>query len=179
MSNRSIKRLGVAGVIASIVGVTVPVLLSSPSSILAQSSPRNSAVTTGDQSPAVGSNNGNVYNNYYNTGVKEKPADPRSHLLIGRWKGVQKYVMVDGQLIFTGYTRLDESGSYSNSGELSVQSTRNGPPVAVIFNVQAAGTWTLDGNKYAVTVADVKTQYKVLKEEGQPDFDLSNPLIII
>jgi hypothetical protein len=65
MSNRSIKRLGVAGVIASIVGVTVPVLLSSPSSILAQSSPRNSAVTTGDQSPAVGSNNGNVYNNYY------------------------------------------------------------------------------------------------------------------
>ena len=87
--------------------------------------------------------------------------------------------MVDGQLIFTGYTRLDESGSYSNSGELSVQSTRNGPPVAVIFNVQAAGTWTLDGNKYAVTVADVKTQYKVLKEEGQPDFDLSNPLIII
>src|SRR5262245_45264643 len=27
-----------------------------------------SAVTTGDQSPAIGSNNGNVYNNYYNGG---------------------------------------------------------------------------------------------------------------
>ena len=84
--------------------------------------------------------------------------------------------MADGQLIFNGYTRIGESGSYSNSGELSVQSTRNGLPVEVILNVQAAGTWTLDGNKYAVTVADVKTQYKVLKEEGQPDFDLSNPL---
>jgi hypothetical protein len=177
MFNSSVKWLCVVGATASIIGVAVPVLTLTPSSTLAQSPSRNSAVTTGDQGPAIGSNNGNVYNNYYNTGVKEKPADPRSHLLIGRWKGVQKHVMVDGQLIFTGYTRLNESGSYSNSGELSVQSIRNGRRIEVILLVQAAGTWTLDGNKYSITVADIKTQYKVQKEEGQPDIDLSNPLI--
>jgi hypothetical protein len=179
MSRSTVKWLGIVGSITSVIGVALCYLPSNRSSALAQSPPRNSAVTTGHQSPAIGSNNGNVYNNYYNTGVKEKPADPRSHLLIGTWKGVQKHVMVDGQLIFTGYTRLGESGSYSNSGELSIQSTRNGRRGEVILLVQAAGTWTLDGNKYSITVADIKTQYKVLKQEGQPDFDFSNPLIII
>ena len=52
-----------------------------------------------------------------------------------------------------------------------------GVRVEVLVLVQSAGTWALDGNKYSITVADIKTQYKVLKEEGQPDIDVSNPLI--
>ena len=176
MSRSTVKWVSIIGSIASVIGVALYFLPSNRPSALVQSPPRNSAVTTGDQSPAIGSNSGNVYNNY-NTGVKEKPADPRSHLLVGTWKGVQKHVMVDSQLIFTGYTRLHESGSYSYSGELSVQSTRNGRRVEVILLVQSAGIWALDGNKYSITVADIKTQYKVLKEEGQPDIDVSNPLI--
>jgi hypothetical protein len=44
----------------------------------------------------------------YNTMVKENPADPRSHLLIGTWKGVHRQAAVNGQAIATGYTlRID------------------------------------------------------------------------
>ena len=177
MSRCSIKRLGIVGVIASIVGVTVPVLLSNPSSVLAQSSPRNSAVTTGAQSPAIGSNNGNVYNNYYNTMGKEKSPDPRLHLLIGRWKGSERQALVDGQLIATGYIGLLESGLYNYYGELSMPVTINGRLAEVIHLVNATGTWKLDGNKLAYTLTDIKSRRKVLKQAGQPDIDLSSPLI--
>ena len=174
MSRSTVKWLGIVGSIASVIGVAVPVLPSNRSSALAQRPPRNSAVTTGDQSPAIGSNNGNVYNNYYNTGVKEKPADPRSHLLIGTWKGVQRHVLANGQLIFTGYTRLFGSGSSSSTVELSVQSTQNGRRVEVIVPFRASGTWRLDGNKYVSTLTDIKAQPDVLwKEEGQPDINMT------
>src|SRR5262245_55729584 len=159
MSHRSIKWLGIVGSIASVIGVVVPVLPSNHFSALAQSLLRNSAVTTGDQSPAIGSNNGNVYNNYYNTRVKEKPADPRLPLLIGRWQGVQRHVTDNGQLTLTGYTKLDESGSYSSTVELSVQATQNGRRVEVIIPFLAVGTWELNGNKFVSTLINIKTQY--------------------
>ena len=176
MSRCIVRWLGIVGSIASVIGVALCYLPSNRSSALAQSPPRNSAVTTGDQSPAIGSNNGNVYNNYYNTMVKEKATDPRSHLLIGTWKGVQRHAAVNGQLITTGHTRILESGSYIYSGEVSVQATRNGRLAEVIHLAQAAGTWKLDGNKLSTTLTDIKTQLKVLKAEGQPDIDVSNPL---
>jgi hypothetical protein len=69
-----------------------------------------------------------------------------------------------------------ESGSYSYSGELSFQSTNNGRLSEVILLGQSTGTWKLDGNKFAVTLTDIKTQPKVLKKDGRPDTDLSNPL---
>jgi hypothetical protein len=178
MSRRSVKWFGIFGVIASVIGVAVSVLPSNHSAALAQSIPRNSAVTTGDQSPAIGSNNGNVYNNYYNTGVKEKPADPRSHLLIGTWKGVQRHVLPNGQLLFTGYTRLFESGKYSSTAELSFQSTKNGRRVETIIPFLASGTWELNGNKYVSTLTAIKPQYNVLwKEEGQPDINMNTLLV--
>jgi hypothetical protein len=173
MSNRSVKWLCIVGATASIIGVAVPVLPLNRSSALAQSPPRNSAVTTGNQSPAIGSNNGNVYNNYYNPMVKEKSPDPRSHLLIGTWKGVHRQAAVNSQSIATGYTRMLESGSYSYSGEWAFKSTTNEPQVETIFLSQSAGTWKLDGNKLVMTLMDIKTQPKTLKQEGQPDIDLS------
>ena len=105
-----------------------------------------------------------------------KSTHPLFHLLIGTWKGVHRQAAVNGQLIATGYTRMLESGSYSYSGELSFQSIRNGRLAEVILLGQSAGTWKLDGNKFAVTLTDIKTQPKVLKEEGRPETDLSNPL---
>ena len=176
MSNRSVKWLCFVGATASIIGVAVPVLPLNRSSALAQSPPRNSAVTTGNQSPAIGSNSGNVYNNYYNTGVKEKPADSRLPMLIGRWKGVQRHVLPNGQLIFTAYTKLDKSGSYSSTVEMSVQATEDdGRRVEIIVPYLAVGTWELNGNKFVSTLRDIKTQYNVVvKKEGEPDINMGN-----
>lgn len=173
MSLRSVKWLGIFGVIVSVIGVAVSVFPSNRSSALAQSLPRNSATTTGDQSPAIGSNNGNVYNNYYNR-VKEKPADSRLPMLIGRWKGVQRHVLPNGQLIFTAYTRLDESGSYSSTVEMSVQATEDdGRRVEIIVPYLAVGTWELNGNKVISTPISIKTQYNVVvKKEGEPDINM-------
>ena len=165
------------GSIASVIGVTVSILPSNRSSALAQRLPHNSAVTTGDQSPAIGSNSGNVYN-YYNTMGKEKSPDPRLQQLIGRWKGVHRRAVDNGQLISTGYTGILESGSYSESGEASFQLTTNGRLTELILLYQSAGTWKLYGNKFAVTLTDIKTQYKVLKEKGLSDLDLRNSLTL-
>jgi hypothetical protein len=58
---------------------------------------------------------------------------------------------------------------------LSVQATENGRWVEVILPFLVTGTWKLNGNKYVATTTDIKTQYNVLlKEEGQPDINLSN-----
>jgi hypothetical protein len=130
----------------------------------------------GNQSPAIGSNSGSVYNNYYDTKVKEKFADPRAPLLIGTWQGVDRVATVDGRIIATGYTRIFESGSYNYSGEMSVQSVQNGRRMEIIYHVEGTGTWELNGNKYATTNTDFKTVPKVLKEGGKPDTDLSQPL---
>ena len=94
-------------------------------------------------------------------------------MLIGRWKGVQRHVTDNGQLTLTGYTKLDESGSYSSTVELSVQATQNGRRVEVIIPFLAVGTWELNGNKFVSTLINIKTQYNVVvKEEGKPDINM-------
>ena len=62
------EKIGLIGTLASIVSLALYFL---PVTTSSQSQPSNSAITTGDQSPAIGTNTGNV--NYYNSApVKEK-----------------------------------------------------------------------------------------------------------
>src|SRR5262249_21395264 len=129
--------------------------------------PSTSIHTTGDRSPVIGTNKGSVWTIFSNPEGKEKLADPRSHLLIGRWKGVQK--MANGQLVLNGYTRLLDSGRYNATGEWATQGTVDGRLGEVIHGFSTTGTWKLDGDKLTTTVTDFKTQPKVLKVEGQPD----------
>jgi hypothetical protein len=69
-----------------------------------------------------------------------------------------------------------ESGSFSYSGEWAFKSTTNERQVEAIFLSQSSGTWKLDGNKLVMTLIDIKTQPKTLKQEGQPNIDLSKLL---
>jgi ribosome modulation factor len=171
MSRRMVKWLGIVGSVASVIGVALYFLPSNHSS-----APSQSMHVPGSES--IGAIAGRDVTVTVNS-KQFKPVqstDPRSHWLMGTWKGVHRQAAVNGQLIATGYTRTLASGSYSYRGELSFQSTNNGLLAEVIRLGQAAGTWKLDGNKFAVTLTDVKTQPKVLKKEGRPDTDLSHPL---
>ena len=171
MSRRIVGWLGIVGSIASVIGVALYFLPSNRSS-----APAQSVHVPGSEGIGVIAGRDVTVTVNPKQLEQAKSTDPRLHLLIGTWKGVHRQAAVNGQLIATGYTRILDSGLYSYSGELSFQSTRNGQLAEVIFLGQSAGTWKLDGNKFAVTLTDIKTQPKVLKEEGQPDTDLSNPL---
>jgi hypothetical protein len=171
MSRRMVKWLGIVGSIASVIGVALYFLPSNHSS-----APSQSVHVPGSESIGVIAGRDVTVTVNSKQFKPVQSTDPRSHLLTGTWKGVHRQAAVNGQLIATGYTRMLESGSYSYSGELSFQSSNNGRLAEVILLGQSAGTWKLDGNKFAVTLTDIKTQPKVLKEEGRPDTDLSNPL---
>src|SRR5437016_10363144 len=107
MSRRMVKWLGIVGSLASVIGVALYFLPSNRSSALSQS-----VHVPGSEGIGVIAGRDVTVTVNPKQLKQAQSTDPRSHLLIGTWKGVQRQAAVNGQLIATGYTRMLESGSY-------------------------------------------------------------------
>ena len=90
--------------------------------------------------------------------------------LVGTWKGVTNYTSSQGSVIASGYTRLQDGGHYSYSGEVEVRTPEGS---ALLFNAMAVGTWKATDKGFVVTAMDMKTVPQLLKQRGLPDLDLT------
>ena len=96
-------------------------------------------------------------------------------LLVGTWRGTTVSMSSAAKLIASGYTRFLETGEYSYTGEIELRAPDDS---SLIYAALAAGTWKVVGDRFVVTASDIKTVPRKLRQLGQPDVDLTNPLLI-
>ena len=116
--------------------------------------------------------------------VSTQPAEASSpgnlgRAIFGTWNGTTKQSSPNGEMVSTGYTRLDDTGGYSFSGELLFRVTTNGQASELLLRAVAAGTWRATENGFVVIVSDVNTIPKVLRQTGKPDIELGGALAFL
>lgn len=136
--------------------------------------PNGSLVVHGDGNGVTGNT---VIKDSYNTVVYGNAEGDKSRSvaspLVGKWKGVSRYVVPAGELISSGHSEFLQTGGYNFSGEFTVRNVEKyGPDITIVSRVVAAGTWRTTGSKYSITLADVKTVRTVLRQPGKADVDL-------
>ena len=77
--------------------------------------------------------------------------------LVGTWKGVTRQSAPNVEMVSTGYMRLQEAGTYNFSGDVLFRVTRSGKASELQLTALAAGTWQATGDRFVITLSDVKT----------------------
>lgn len=177
---------GLGGAAALITALAASGIIKSPGSTAPSS--QSASAGTFDKNPSLIQGQGNVIQNATivqgsNNSIALHASEGQNgsdlaKLLHGTWKGTTTQAAPNGEMISVGYTSVLGTGAYNFSGEVLFRGKGNDGPVEVLFTALAAGTWQLVGDKYVVTLFDLKTSPKVLKLQGKPNFDLSNPLTI-
>lgn len=96
-------------------------------------------------------------------------------LLVGTWRGTTVSMSSAAKLIASGYTRFLETGEYNYTGEIELRAPDDS---SLVYTALAAGTWKVVGDRFVVTASDIKTVPRTLRRHGQPNVDLTNPLLI-
>lgn len=132
------------------------------------------------QSGAVAIGNGNQLNNVtivnqapHKAAGSEAEGGKSPEALVGRWKGVARYVLPEGEIIATGYTRFQQNGAYNFSGECIMRvHGESTPSRTVVWTVSETGTWRAAGSSVSITSIDLKSLKTVVRQTGQPDLDI-------
>lgn len=170
------SKLALIGSVISAIGAVVAAFIGSETTTVSTSSaaPNGSLVVHGNGNPV--SRNA-VINGSHNTVVYGNEEESQSRRavspLIGKWKGTSQYAVPAGELSSSGYSQFLQSGEYNFSGEFRLRNAeRLGAEVVIVSKVFAAGTWRTTGDKYSITLADVKTTETVMRRPGKADIDL-------
>ncbi|SFQ05257.1 hypothetical protein [Variovorax sp. 770b2] len=149
---------------------------------LTSASPPTSVTATNGSLVISGHNqiNGVYIQNFQNASDKtprvparEPDAGPIASPLVGRWQGTSRYDVPGADLTSSGYSEFLPSGVYNFSGEFTLRNTAKlEPDASIISKVVAAGKWHAEGQKYAITLADLQTVRTVKRRPGQADIDL-------
>jgi hypothetical protein len=171
------KRALIGSVVTAIGAIAAALIDSSPATVSISSAvPNGGLVVQGNGSEVTGNT---IIKDSYNTIVYGNAEGELSRNvaspLVGKWKGVSRYVVPEGELISTGHSEFLKTGGYNFSGEFALRNVEKyGPDVTIVSRVVAAGTWHITGSKYSITLADVKTVRTLLRQPGKADVDLDN-----
>ncbi|QNK67611.1 hypothetical protein [Variovorax sp. PAMC26660] len=168
------KKSTIATAILGLLGAIVTYFTQAPASEKAASIQQSGTVAIGNGNRL---NNVTIVNQAPNKAAGSEAEGEKSQTfpeaLVGRWKGVARYVLPEGEIIATGYTRFQQNGAYNFSGECIMRiHGESTPSKTVVWTVSETGTWRAAGKSVSITSIDLKSLKTVVRQTGQPDLDI-------
>lgn len=165
------KKSTIATAIFGLLGAIVTYFTQAPTSEKAASIQQTGTVAIGNGNQL---SNVTIVNQAPNKAAgSEAEGGKSTEALVGRWKGVARYVLPEGEITATGYTRFQQNGAYNFSGECIMRvHGESSPSKTVAWTVSETGTWPAAGNSVSITSLDLKSLKTVVRQAGKPDLDI-------